>query len=113
MTTLLAAFSRSQSDLAVHVERFIARHAGSYVGLERIAVGWTKDGKLFVSGSGLAVLDVCPALRDKEVSGCLRMCRSMTVQPSMPKCICLALHCHPDEVLQVQLRTRVVMTLFG
>ena len=69
MTTLLAACSRSQTDLAVHAERFIAQHAGSYVGLERIALGWTEDGKLFVTGSGLAVLDVCPELRDMEVTG--------------------------------------------
>ncbi len=67
----------------MHAERFLNRHAGSYIGLERLALGWTEEGKLFVSGSGLAVLDVCPALRDMEVTGWQRMCRSRTVHVSL------------------------------
>ena len=69
ITTLPSACLRSQPDPAVRAERFIARNAGSYVALERVGLGWTKDGKLFVSGNGLAVLDVCPALKDMEVTG--------------------------------------------
>ena len=83
MTSLLAACSCSQLDVAVHAERFIAQHAGSYLGLERVALGWSEDGKLLVSGSGLAVLDVCPELRDMEVTVWHRMCRLRTVHFSV------------------------------
>ena len=51
----------------MYAERIITRNLGSYCGLEGLALGWSQNGALIVSASGLRVMDTLAGLAGKEV----------------------------------------------